>query len=123
VVPSRFDARFFLARLPEGVTASADMIESDRALWVSPGEALERARRGEMPMMFPTYMTLLALAAAKTAEEALGWARSQPAQPVLPRVVWRRGRIGIALPWEEEYTRAPSAPWPGWWAEVHVPAG
>lgn len=123
VVPSRFDARFFLARLPPNMAARTDMIETDVAIWTTPRDAVQAARKGRMPMMFPTYMTLLALTAFRTWEEALAWAKAEPAHPVLPRVVWRNGRIGIALPWEEEYARAPAAPWPGWWAEVHAPPG
>src|SRR5262245_28424768 len=48
VSPRRFDARFYLARLPVGQTPTVDGREAIEGLWITPREALERWQRGEL---------------------------------------------------------------------------
>ena len=55
--PYRFDARFFLAALPEGqepLESSEEVVES---LWIAPDEALKAANRN-LPLMPPTTTML-----------------------------------------------------------------
>ena len=59
--PYRFDARFFLAALPEGqqpLESSEEVVES---LWIAPDEALKQANRN-LPLMPPTTIMLQTLA-------------------------------------------------------------
>src|SRR5450759_177088 len=60
--PRRFDTRFFVAVAPVAQTPSHDSGETVEGIWVRPAEALERHRRGELNLMFPTIKTLEALA-------------------------------------------------------------
>ncbi|HTM09903.1 MAG TPA: hypothetical protein VL754_16075 [Verrucomicrobiae bacterium] len=55
--PYRFDARFFLAALPEGQSALESSEEVEHSLWIAPGEALREANRS-LPLMPPTTTML-----------------------------------------------------------------
>jgi 8-oxo-dGTP pyrophosphatase MutT (NUDIX family) len=56
--PMRFRTVFFRADLPEGQDAGIDSPEVERALWITPAEALERNTSGEFPMIPPTLAAL-----------------------------------------------------------------
>jgi len=58
----RFDTRFFLAPLPEGQIPIATSREVAESLWLSPEHALTSYRKGQLPLIFPTYASLRALA-------------------------------------------------------------
>jgi 8-oxo-dGTP pyrophosphatase MutT (NUDIX family) len=82
--PIRFDAHFFLARAPEDQIAAADAIEVHDGIWISPVDALERAERGELSIIFPTLKHLERLAAQPDIDAALADARSRPVKPMMP---------------------------------------
>jgi 8-oxo-dGTP pyrophosphatase MutT (NUDIX family) len=75
--PRRFDARFFVAELPEGQTAEHCQIESTDGLWITPREALGRQADGAFPMMFVTREHLKRLAELGPADELIEHARSK----------------------------------------------
>lgn len=50
----RFDARFFVARAPDGQVAEADAFETYDGRWVRPSEMLASAQRGELGLASPT---------------------------------------------------------------------
>ncbi len=56
--PRRFDARFFVARMPEGQEPVHDGGEVVDTTWVRPAEALEQWNRGEFNMISPTVRML-----------------------------------------------------------------
>lgn len=58
----RFDARYFLCRLPAGQEPTACRREVSAMRWIQPGEALGRWRAGEFKMRGPTATTLTYLA-------------------------------------------------------------
>jgi 8-oxo-dGTP pyrophosphatase MutT (NUDIX family) len=58
----RFDTRFFLALLPPGQTPIATSPEVAESLWLAPEDALTSYREGKLPLIFPTYASLRALA-------------------------------------------------------------
>ncbi|HEX2197033.1 MAG TPA: MBL fold metallo-hydrolase [Burkholderiales bacterium] len=60
--PRRFDTRFFVALAPEGQDGAHDATEHVHQLWTTPGEALERGRRGEIELVHATTQTLQELA-------------------------------------------------------------
>jgi 8-oxo-dGTP pyrophosphatase MutT (NUDIX family) len=80
----RFDAHFFIAREPEGQTAAADAIEVHDGVWIAPEEALERGRRGELSLVFPTIKHLERLAEAASVDALLSAARSRIVRPIRP---------------------------------------
>jgi glyoxylase-like metal-dependent hydrolase (beta-lactamase superfamily II)/8-oxo-dGTP pyrophosphatase MutT (NUDIX family) len=74
--PRRFSTRFFVASAPAGQDGAHDQSETVHSVWVSPREALERGRRGEIELIFPTRSTLSDLAALPTPRAVLEHARS-----------------------------------------------
>jgi 8-oxo-dGTP pyrophosphatase MutT (NUDIX family) len=82
--PIRFDAHFFLARAPEDQIAAADAVEVHDGIWIAPAEALARAKRGEMTIIFPTLKHLERLAAQPDVDAMLAHARERLVKPIMP---------------------------------------
>ena len=57
-----FDARFFLAAVPDYSTPLRTSHEVAHSLWLSPDRALQLFAHGELPMAFPTFASLRTLA-------------------------------------------------------------
>jgi glyoxylase-like metal-dependent hydrolase (beta-lactamase superfamily II)/8-oxo-dGTP pyrophosphatase MutT (NUDIX family) len=72
--PRRFSTRFFIACAPAGQQGAHDRSETVHSVWVSPREALERGKRKEIELIFPTRSTLADLAAFRTPREVLAHA-------------------------------------------------
>lgn len=81
----RFDTVFFVATAPR---AELDLHEHEMSAhaWVTPRKALARYARREVELAPPTLRTLEDLAALKTLEGLLDWARSVPRRVVAPRL-------------------------------------
>jgi 8-oxo-dGTP pyrophosphatase MutT (NUDIX family) len=94
----RYDTRFFVAALPSGQHTRDVSTESDRVTWARPGEAVDAARRGDMPMLPPTLVTLTELAAYSSVEEVL--AASREIRPLMPRARVTDGGVFLDLPGE-----------------------
>jgi glyoxylase-like metal-dependent hydrolase (beta-lactamase superfamily II)/8-oxo-dGTP pyrophosphatase MutT (NUDIX family) len=60
--PIRFDARFFVAPMPEGQAVIPHATEVHEWLWITPAEALRRAQTKEMDVPIPTLAILQGLA-------------------------------------------------------------
>ena len=100
VSPRRFDARFFLARAPEGQEPRVDGHEATEGLWIAPEKALERWLEGDMLLPPATAKCLDALLVLRTVEAALESAAKRP-PPVMQPLVWNdkeRGRAYISMP-------------------------
>ncbi len=69
--PRRFDARFFVARMPGGQTPDHDNGEVVATRWVQPHEALERHERGEFEMISPTVRMLDSLQAFDSVDHVM----------------------------------------------------
>jgi len=95
----RFDTMFFLARAP-GSEWEPRIIEGEcsGALWISAAEALERDRRGEARLIFPTRRNLERLAQHASFEAMIADARAYPVEPITPWVEERDGETFIAIP-------------------------
>ena len=93
-MPKRFDARFFVARMPEGQRPVADEAEQFEPTWVLPAQALERHERGEFSMIFPTVRTLRALSRFGDVGALLHHCRDKPGAWVsCPRAGTLRGEV------------------------------
>jgi hypothetical protein len=57
-----FDARFFLAAMPEPQTLLETASEITSGRWLAPDRALQLFSRGELPMTFPIFASLRTLA-------------------------------------------------------------
>ncbi|MEY4158106.1 MAG: hypothetical protein RL743_601 [Actinomycetota bacterium] len=106
----RFDTRFFLARAPQAQDPLHDDGETIESLWVSPTEALERFKRGELAMIPPTIRNLEFLVPHDTADEALAAAMKVGIPPaIIPRLrVNDEGKVtAVVMPDEPGYDDLP----------------
>jgi 8-oxo-dGTP pyrophosphatase MutT (NUDIX family) len=99
--PRRYDTRFFAAALPDGRAIRPDAREMVDAVWVAPGEAIERFSAGRLPMVFPTVRTLQDLSKYQSVDEALHALQQKTVEPVQPRLVRTEGGVGIVIDGEE----------------------
>ena len=100
ISPKRFDARFYLARAPEGQEPRVDGYEATEGLWIAPQEALQRWEDGAMQLAPATAKSVEMLLAFATVESALAEAARREPPLVMP-FVWNdreSGRAYISLP-------------------------
>ncbi len=94
----RYDTRFFLAEMPKGQSPRHDASETTELLWVSPAEAVERCRRGQIMLPPPTWTTLRHLARFETLDDVLTWARQTRIVRVQPGFIRDGTRTLLTLP-------------------------
>lgn len=105
----RFDTRFFVAVSPGEQDPLHDDKETIASLWVSPTDALERAKRGDLAMIPPTVANLEFLLPHHCTRDAVSAANAVGVPtPILPRLRYDAdGRvIGIAFPGDPDYESA-----------------
>lgn len=95
----RFDTLFFVAEAPRGEWEPR-VIEGEcaGAAWVTAADVLERDRRGEARLIFPTRRTLERLAQHHSFAEIRVDALAHPIEPVTPWVEERGGERFITIP-------------------------
>lgn len=108
--PRRFDARFFVARMPQRQKGEHDDGELVHSRWLSPEKILEKEAAGEMVLMSPTLRMVKCLAAFRSADEVIEAAsRNKPDH---------RARVNeqreIVLPGEVGYESADETIETGW---------
>jgi glyoxylase-like metal-dependent hydrolase (beta-lactamase superfamily II)/8-oxo-dGTP pyrophosphatase MutT (NUDIX family) len=91
----RFDTRFFVAVAPHGQEGTHDANETVHSLWTTPQEALERAERKEIDLVFATRHTLRDL--GRFAEPEAAWAHANAMEVLANRACWAEGRDGRKL--------------------------
>jgi 8-oxo-dGTP pyrophosphatase MutT (NUDIX family) len=91
-IPYRFDARFFVAALPEGQIAEADAFETYDGRWVKPAEMLEAGTANEVQIVFPTAKHLERLGQFADVAALLKFADAKTTIPVTPDT--REGETG-----------------------------
>lgn len=99
----RFDARFYLARAPEGQIGAHDDQELVNSRWVTPAEALAAQARGEIKVVFVTRCNLSLLAKSRTVDEALAAARARTIVPVSPEPFDHADGPALRIPAEAGY--------------------
>lgn len=92
----RFDARFFLAAAPPGQQGKHDANETVHDVWITPREALARAERGEIELVFATKHTLNDFKNFSSVKDALLHARALP-EIEANRACWAKGKDGPKL--------------------------
>ena len=95
----RFDTMFFVARCPPGEWEPR-VVEGEcaDACWLTAEEVLERDRRGEARLIFPTRRTLERLAQHGSFEQIRADALAYPIEPVTPWVEEMDGDRFITIP-------------------------
>jgi len=94
----RYDTRFFVAALPADAEARDVTTESAHASWVSVGDALAEAGRGERRMLPPTVATLASLADLGTVAGVLAASAGRSLEPVRPTIRVDGDQIVAELP-------------------------
>jgi len=108
VEAKRFDARFFVTRVPGGQRARHDAAETIHGAWMTAADALGRGRRGEISLPPPTWSTLTDLARFDSVDAVLGSTRDRVIHRREPRFVEEHGRQMLVLPGDPLYP-APEA--------------
>ena len=106
----RFDTRFFVVAMPDDQIPLHDDKETVGSLWVTPKDALHRARAGELLMLPPTTANLEFLAAHSSVDGIMAAAGTIGTPPkLLPKVKWRDdGRIdALLMPGDAGYDDLP----------------
>lgn len=95
----RFDTLFFVARAPAGEWEPR-VVEREcaGALWISASEVLERDRRGEARLIFPTRRTLERIAQFDRFDQIHADALAHRIEPVSPWVEEVNGERFITIP-------------------------
>lgn len=95
----RFDTLFFLAKAPAG-NWRPNPIEGEctGAFWVTATEVLERDRRGEAQLIFPTRRNLERLAQHSSFDEMRADAEAHPIEPITPWVEEHDGEKFVTIP-------------------------
>ncbi len=70
-VATRFDTHFFFSVLPEPQVSLAHSPEVAHSLWLTPDRALQLFGKAELPMIFPTFAALRALADFDSLDQVL----------------------------------------------------
>lgn len=103
----RYDARFFLVRMPDGQEPRHDERETTDLVWVTPLDAIQRCESNVIMLPPPTWTTLKRLARFHSAEEAFAWARTKPIVRVQPGFINEAGVTMLTLPGDPLYPAIP----------------
>jgi 8-oxo-dGTP pyrophosphatase MutT (NUDIX family) len=107
VFPVRFDTRFYVSHIGNGVHGQVDGDELIDLAWVNPHDALENERKGEWEVAFPTRETLKLFAAESSAADiATKFRATAPAPPVEPRLFVSETEVKILVPGDAGYESA-----------------
>jgi len=110
----RYDARFFVAHMPENQIASVDNDEAVSHTWIRPEHAIGQHQRGEMAMMTPTLACLRRLTRYTKSSEAIGAARSGSVNEQMRVELDSDGANRIVFADEASYSSADPVAEPGW---------
>jgi len=95
----RFDTLFFVARAPEGEWEPSFVPgECSGAFWITAADALERERRGQAQLIFPTRRNLERLALHPSFEAIRADAQAHAIEPISPWVKEIEGENFITIP-------------------------
>jgi 8-oxo-dGTP pyrophosphatase MutT (NUDIX family) len=99
VETKRFDTRFFVAALPPGQLTRDVGGEADQVAWLRPQQAIERAGKGEIWLMPPTFRTLTEMAEYDDVAGVLGSDRR--VETFQPHIAEVDGEMRLVLPGQD----------------------
>jgi 8-oxo-dGTP pyrophosphatase MutT (NUDIX family) len=94
----RYDARFFVTRMPDQQTPVHDAHETTEFAWYAPRAALDRCRAGAILLPPPTWTTLKALERFDSASRVLEWARTVRIFRIQPALLRSEDETLLTLP-------------------------
>ena len=103
VTSKRFDTRFFVARVENGVEVVHDNHEAVESLWLRPRAALERYWEGAMMLAPPQIMSLAHLARHERGQDVLDEARARGPVLVQPHTCEIDGQRVVCYPGDERH--------------------
>lgn len=109
--PRRFDARFFIARIPQNQEPLHDNNELVGSAWLAPAEVLQRFGAGDMAMISPTLRMVKNLALFSSADEVIRSAAKNPPDEIA-RV--HRDTGLVIMPGEDGYEQGRQDLESGW---------
>lgn len=109
--PRRFDARFYIARIPSLQIPIHDDGELVNSVWMSPNEIIEKAASDEMILMSPTLRMVKSLAEFDSADQVI---ESAAANPEDHRARVHKASGTILMPGEPGYNHALTDVESGW---------
>jgi 8-oxo-dGTP pyrophosphatase MutT (NUDIX family) len=105
--PRRYDTRFFLTVAPKRQAAVHDGTELTDSSWVSPREALEKARNREWLVILPTLRNLELLRTFERITDAEAAARApRSIKAIQPRIVRDQTGVRILVPGDEGFEQS-----------------
>ncbi|MCO5326261.1 MAG: hypothetical protein M9964_04285 [Solirubrobacterales bacterium] len=99
----RFDARFFVAALPQGQQARHDDHEATDSVWLTPRAAIERYRRREMVLAPAQIMSLAQVGRHGSVASVLDEARRRPPPVIEPESFEADGVRTLVYPGDERH--------------------
>jgi 8-oxo-dGTP pyrophosphatase MutT (NUDIX family) len=100
----RYDTRFFVAAAPPEQRPVHDDNETIATIWINPAEALEKHKRHELDLIFPTIRNLEAISRFEVAQDLLDAAATiAKVERILPRIVEDASGVRILLPGDPGY--------------------
>jgi 8-oxo-dGTP pyrophosphatase MutT (NUDIX family) len=100
----RFDTRFYIARdESRGQKILVDDTENTHLFWATAQEALQRANRADLKIIFPTRRNLERLAQYRHFEDARQDAARFPVQMIVPFIEEHQGERFLCLPENSGY--------------------
>lgn len=87
MMKKRFDARFFIAIMPEGETAVHDGVEATESMWCTPRDALETYYKQDITLAPPQIMTLASLSRHTTCESCIAYANTHSPHHIEPGII------------------------------------
>ena len=99
-----FDARFFVAAVPEGQQPAHDRHETTESVWLSPAAALREYWEGHIELAAPQIMSLTQLARFATVAEVFADARSRKPPRIQPEVFKEGGVSMVCYPGDPHHS-------------------
>ncbi len=100
----RFDARFFITKIPQGQIPVHDNIELTESFWITPGRAMEKFNTGEINLMPPTIKTIEELNEFDSSNDLFASVQEKKINTILPESFKVENGYGIKLPHDPEYS-------------------
>lgn len=103
MMKKRFDARFFITRMPADQTAVHDGTEATDSAWFTPRKALEAYCANKITLAPPQIMTLAALAIHADTAACISHAQTQSPYCIQPGVLKDNGNRTLTYPGDAEH--------------------
>ncbi len=103
MMKKRFDARFFVAAMPDDQTAIHDGSEATDSQWCTPANALQKYVENTLVLAPPQIMSLLALTNLNTIEKCLQHAIDTPAYTIQPMVIKTEQSRTLIYPGDKDH--------------------